>query len=231
MSAPLSPAEFARRANVSRETLARLEAHLALLAHWQGTVNLVGRGTLTDPWRRHMLDSAQLFPLLPPPDGPLVDLGSGAGFPGLVLAILGAPDVHLVESDARKCAFLQEAARLTGAAVTIHRARAEDIPPLGARAVTARGCAPLPRLLALAAPHLAPGGVCLFHKGRNVNKELTAARKNWKMRVDRIPSAAAPHGVCLRIREIVRDPAARRPPRPGKTPQGSGHRQSEGGSR
>src|SRR3546814_16565686 len=93
---------------------------VALLAKWQRAVNLVGKGTLPDLWRRHMLDSAQLWALLPPGTTNLVDLGSGAGLPGLVLAILGAPDVHLVAADAKKCAFLREAARVTATACTVH---------------------------------------------------------------------------------------------------------------
>src|SRR3546814_4796348 len=96
---------------------------VALLAKWQRAVNLVGKGTLPDLWRRHMLDSAQLWALLPPGATNLVDLGSGVGLPGLVLAILGAPDVHLVEADAKKCAFLREAARVTATAVTVHKDR------------------------------------------------------------------------------------------------------------
>ena len=110
---PLAAAGFAAAINVSRETIERLERYAALLIKWNKTVNLVGRSTIADLWRRHMLDSAQLFPYLPKSAGRLVDFGSGAGFPGLVLAIMGAPDVHLVEANARKCAFLREAARVT----------------------------------------------------------------------------------------------------------------------
>src|SRR5437588_12718613 len=109
----LSPAEFAAATGVSRETLARLDAYAELLRQWSPRINLVAASTLDDLWRRHVLDSAQLFPLLPPGAHSLIDLGSGAGFPGLVLAILGVPAVELIESDARKCAFLREAARGT----------------------------------------------------------------------------------------------------------------------
>ncbi len=182
--------------------MARLGAHLDLLVKWRDAANLVSRASMADPWRRHMLDSAQLLPLLRNPAGPLLDIGSGAGFPGLVLAILGAGEVHLVESDARKCEFLREAARITGTEITIHRARVEDIPAFPVRTVTARACAPLDRLLGLAAPFLADGGTGLFHKGAMVNKELTRAAKNWTMHVERIPSVADDNGVCLRIEEI-----------------------------
>src|SRR5918912_3476535 len=118
MSGPLTPEGFAELVPVSRETLDRLAAYLDLLRRWQRTINLVGAATLDDPWRRHLLDSAQLLRFLPEGVRRLVDLGSGAGLPGLALAILGVPEVHLIESDRRKAAFLREAARATGAAAT-----------------------------------------------------------------------------------------------------------------
>src|SRR3954469_8502096 len=149
---PLSPDEFAALTGVSRETLARLQAYAGLLTNWSGRINLVASSTLADPWRRHFLDSAQLYPLIPNPLNPmgartLIDLGSGAGFPGLVLAIMGIEGVELVESDARKCAFLREAARVAGAKATVRNARIEAVPTHPVAVITARGCAPLDRLL------------------------------------------------------------------------------------
>jgi 16S rRNA (guanine527-N7)-methyltransferase len=206
--APLDPAAFRTRTGVSRETLQRLGIYAGLLVKWQRAVNLVARDSLEDLWRRHILDSAQLKPLLPPQPatGPrvVVDLGSGAGFPGMVLAILGAGDVHLIESHRRKCAFLAEVARATGTRVFIHAARLEELAPWPAHVVTARALAPLSRLLGLAAPFLGPGGVCLFLKGRKVEEELTAAGKEWKMRVERIPSVSDPAGTILRLGNISR---------------------------
>ncbi len=190
---------------VSRETLERFDIYAKSLRRWRRTVNLVGSATLRDVWRRHFLDCAQLWPLLPSPPGRVVDLGSGAGFPGLVLAILGAGDVHLIESDGRKVAFLREAARVTRTPVTIHAARSEAVPPLGADVVTARACAPLNRLLALAARHLGTGGICLFPKGRHVDAELTAANKLWNMRIGRVPSRSDPSGVILKLEDISRE--------------------------
>jgi len=197
---------------VSRETLDRLAAHEALLRRWQKAVNLVGRNSLRDPWRRHYLDSAQLAPLLPATTKHLVDLGSGAGFPGLVLAILVAAKdaetgptgirVDLIESDKRKCAFLREAARLADIDVHIHDCRIEAMPPFAADVVTARACAPLDRLCAYAAPLLAPDGICLFLKGKAVAGELTEARKKWKMRVEQIPSRSDPSGIILRVGDL-----------------------------
>src|SRR5437660_4118565 len=123
----LSPAEFAAATGVSRETLPRLDAYAELLRRWSPRINLVAASTLDDLWRRHFLDSAQLLPLVPSAARSLIDLGSGAGFPGLVLAILGVPGVELVEADSRKCAFLREAARIAAAPVMIRNARIESL--------------------------------------------------------------------------------------------------------
>jgi 16S rRNA (guanine527-N7)-methyltransferase len=202
--APLDPEGFATETGVSRETLERIRLYATLLTKWTARIDLVAPSTLPDLWRRHLLDSAQLHPLLPPDARRLVDLGSGGGFPGLVLAILGAPDVHLVESDQRKCAFLREVARATGTAVTIHAARIEAAAPLAADVVTARALAPLDRLLGWAVPHLAPGGVCLFLKGARNDDELTAASRTWTMGVDPLPSRSDPSGRILRLTGIAR---------------------------
>lgn len=182
--------------------MARLSVYLELLIKWNEKINLVSRTSLADPWRRHIQDSAQLQRLLPSPAAPLLDIGSGAGFPGLVLAIIGAGEVHLAESDRKKCEFLREAARITDTRVNIHPTRVENIEPFEVRAVTSRACAPLDRLLGLAAPFLADGGTGLFLKGATINKELTIAAKNWTMRVEQIPSVTDDNGVCLRIEEI-----------------------------
>jgi 16S rRNA (guanine527-N7)-methyltransferase len=204
--APLGPAGFARLFPVSRETLARFEAYAELLQRWSAAVNLVGRGTLADPWRRHFLDSAQLYPLVPPEARSLLDLGSGAGFPGLVLAILGVPGVVLAESDSRKCAFLREAARLTGTSVRVHAGRIETLPPRPFDVITARALAPLDKLLALAEPFLGPGTRCLFLKGERGREELTRARKGWKMLAAVHPSRSDPRGVILELHQVAREP-------------------------
>lgn len=195
---------FQDATGVSRETLDRLTAYADLLRKWQRAINLVGRATLPDLWRRHIYDSAQLLPLAPADSGPWLDLGSGAGFPGLVLAIMGAKDVHLVESDARKAAFLREAARITATDVTLHTARIEHLAPFSAAVVTARALAPLPRLLDLAAPFLTPSSVALFLKGQDVEIELTEAAKCWSMRAERQPSLTDSSGVVLRLTEVSR---------------------------
>ena len=146
-----------------------------------------------------MLDSAQLLPLLPPGARTLVDLGSGAGFPGLVLAIMGVPEVHLVESHRRRATFLGEAARVAEAEVTVHAMRIEDLSPFPADVVTARALAPLRKLLEYAAPFLGPEGVGLFPRGREVEIDLTGLGEIWHMRIDRVPSRTDSSATILRI--------------------------------
>jgi 16S rRNA (guanine527-N7)-methyltransferase len=200
----LGPQEFQTKSGVSRETVERLALYAELLTKWQARINLVGPDTIPDLWRRHFLDSAQLYSLIPPGTKRLVDLGSGAGFPGLVLAVMGAPDVHLVESDARKCAFLREVARITNTPIQVHNQRIEKIAPLNADIVTARALAPLDRLLGWAYPHLAPGGQCLFLKGRGVEDELTASAKEWNIGLRRVGSVTDPGACILHISEVRR---------------------------
>ena len=197
---------FAGLTGVSRETLERLAAYAELLRRWSGRINLVGRNTLGDLWRRHFLDSAQLLPFIPSKTRQLVDLGSGAGFPGLVLAILGVPGVELIESDARKCVFLREAARIANALVTIVDSRIETVKPHTADIVTGRACAPLDKLLPLAERFIGPNTLCLFLKGEHVEEELTAARRGWRMSAARHPSRADPRGVILKLEQITREP-------------------------
>ena len=159
-------------------------------------------GTLPDVWRRHMLDSAALFPLIPSAARTLVDLGSGAGFPGLVLAIMGVPEVHLIDSDARKCAFLTEAARHFAPGAKVHRGRIETILPIPADVVTARALAELDELLGYAKRFLKPDGVCLFLKGSRAEDELTRARRRWTMVVEAFPNPADGSGKILRIKDL-----------------------------
>ena len=158
---------------------------------------------MIDPWRRHFLDSAQLLPLLPPCVTNLVDLGSGAGFPGLVLAAMGVANVHLIEANQRKTAFLRFVNGEIDAGAQVHAGRVEALRPRPATVVTARACAPLPVLLGYAERFLAPGGLCLFLKGRTVDQELTNAAKGWRMHVERIPSISASSGTVLRVWDLA----------------------------
>ena len=201
---PLTREEFRHVAGVSRETLERLDAYVARLRIWQRRVNLVSAASMADVWRRHVLDSVQLFPFVPRSSQRLVDLGSGAGFPGLVLAILGSRGVELVESNSRKCAFLAEAARHVSVDVTIHHARIESLPAGPADIVTARGCAPLPKLLDYAERFIAPPTQCLFLKGARVDEELTRAAKDWNMSVHRYASKTDTRATILRIQDVAR---------------------------
>jgi 16S rRNA (guanine527-N7)-methyltransferase len=193
---------------VSRETFPRLAAYVDLLLRWNSRINLIGRGTASDVWRRHILDSAQLLPLLPPGARTLVDLGSGAGFPGLVLAILAVPQAHLIDSDQRKCAFLREAARVAGAPVTVHARRIEDVQGFAVDAVTARALAPLGDLLDHAGKFLGPNAICLFLKGRSAAEELTEAAKLWSMRARLLPSVTDEEAAIIRIENPAREHSA-----------------------
>jgi 16S rRNA (guanine527-N7)-methyltransferase len=205
------PSELRNETHVSRETLDRLTAYVNLLAEWNQRINLVAPSTIADAWRRHILDSAQLAPLIPSGTQTIVDLGSGAGFPGLVLAItLGGPRVHLVESTQKKCRFLEAVVAATGANAEVHAVRAEDM-RLKADVVTARAVAPLDRLLALAYPFFRPGTVGLFLKGKALNDELTPATKSWTLAATPIPSRSDPSGFVLRVTGLAPCRRSRKP--------------------
>ncbi len=189
---------------VSRETQSRLEKYVALLLRWNRTINLIARGDEAAIWERHVVDSLTLLPLLPPDFSHAIDIGSGGGFPGLVLAIAANRPFHLVESDQRKATFLREAARATETPVIVHATRIEAVDIAPAPLITARAAAPLPTLLHWSARLLAPSGVCLFPKGRGVEDELTAARIEWNMRVERFQSPTDSSATILRISEVTR---------------------------
>jgi 16S rRNA (guanine527-N7)-methyltransferase len=202
------PQDFAADTGVSRETLARLSAYVDLLLTWNAKINLIARSTEVDIWRRHLLDSAQLLPLIPASTRTLVDMGSGAGFPGLVLATMGRIQAHLIEGDQRKAAFLREAARTMGTTATVHPVRAEAAPALAADVITARALAPLPELLVLAERFSTPQTVHVYPKGQNVEAELTQTHEIWTMRLERFPSRTDPAASILRLSEVRRVPAA-----------------------
>jgi 16S rRNA (guanine527-N7)-methyltransferase len=209
--APITNAEdFARAFDVSRETLVNLQTYAGLLAQWQRTINLVAPSTLPDIWSRHFADSAQLLALAPPDAKHWLDLGSGAGFPGLVVALMLAgrdgAKVALIESDTRKAAFLSEVARHTGAPVDIYPHRIEKSATqarLGAiDMITARALAPLPRLLELAQPYFSTATVGLFLKGREAPAEVEAARAAWDFTSALVPSRTDSSGRIVVIRAL-----------------------------
>ena len=205
-----SAEDFARQFSVSRETISRLKTYEKLLKQWQKTINLVGAGTLEQAWSRHFADSAQLLDLAPLSTNRWVDLGSGAGFPGLVLAILLAEregaHVALVESDTRKAAFLGEVARQTGVPVDIYPERIEKAATqymVGqVDAITARGLAPMPRLLELVAPYFSGSTVGLFLKGREAQSELDAANQGWELLTEQCPSQTDKEGQIILVRAL-----------------------------
>jgi 16S rRNA (guanine527-N7)-methyltransferase len=203
-SSSADPGDIAARFSVSRETAGRLILYVEELRRWQRVTNLVGPKTLAEAWDRHIADSLQLADLA---QGEVwADLGTGAGLPGLVLAI-ARPEiqVHLVESDGRKCAFLRQVARLTGASATIWDGRIEAVlPQLEPRPqiVVSRALAALPKLLGLAAPLLTKGTTGLFPKGRGYEAELTDARRSWRFTCDILPSRTDPEGRILRVSDL-----------------------------
>jgi len=199
--------------SVSRETVQRLDRFVGLLRQWQRRINLIAPSTEAKLWTRHIADSLQLVALAPNARS-WVDLGSGAGFPGLVIAcaLADAPGarVHLVESNAKKAAFLREAARLTGAPATVHAERIADFAahaPKRIYVVTARALAPLADLLAEAYPLLKKGALGVFPKGQDVGAELTEAAKYWQMEASLLPSRTDSRARIVVVRAIERKPA------------------------
>lgn len=204
---PLNRQQFADEIDASDDLMRRFDIYADLLCRWQEKINLVGRATLADLWRRHFLDSAQIFAHIPKNTSSIVDIGSGAGFPGLVLAILASayegPIVGLVESDTRKSAFLREVNRETSANAKIYNRRVEDLPDLAADVVTARGCAPLERLLPWVVHAGRPGCMALLSKGQKWRDELTLAEKNWTMSVVEISSQTDTSGIILKLEGLT----------------------------
>lgn len=198
------PEEFAKLANVSRETLGHLKIYVGVLREWNAQHNLVSAGSLADVWRRHIWDCAQLARYVPPEAKTLADMGAGAGFPGLVLAemLRGKVQVTLFEATAKKARFLEAAAAAMQLSVTVKNLRIEDAPAQKFDVITARAMAPLPKLLRYAQKFVGNGSICLFPKGQNVESELTEVRKHWKLKVRKHPSLSDPSGTVLEVREL-----------------------------
>lgn len=198
---------------VSRETRERLEIYAELLSRWNRRINLVSPATINDLWTRHISDSIQLAALAPETARTWIDLGSGAGLPGLIVAAARQSANPLermvvVDSDSRKCAFMSEAARAMNIAVEVRAQR------LGSRAsakvaepfdiISARALAPLPLLLDYAGPFIGKSTICLFPKGKTRNGEIAEAQRSWHMKLEEIPSVSDPSGAILRIRDVSR---------------------------
>jgi len=200
---------FAEAFDVSRETLGRLTLYADLLHKWNPAINLVSRSTIPDLWTRHFADSAQLLEIAGNRSGIWADLGSGGGFPGMVVAILAAEKypglkVTCVESDQRKATFLRTVARETGVDAKVVSERIETLPPLKANVVSARALAPLPALIGYAVRHLAPEGIALFLKGTGQAKEIDLALASWAFQLDTVPSRTDRESTILNLRSIRR---------------------------
>lgn len=185
--------------DVSRETCQKLDIYVALLEKWQKSINLVSSKTIAEIWERHILDSAQLLAYLPKEPVKILDLGSGAGLPAVILAILSDHHVEMVESDNRKCAFMQTALRETGAVGVIHNERLEKLPFLDADIITARAFAPLDRMLDWTEGQHKEGQIFWLLKGRAVNEELTNLPVSQRVETEQFDSLASGDGVILRL--------------------------------
>ena len=195
--------------DVSRETIERLEHYQRLLLQWTRRINLIAPSTISTSWKRHIVDSAQIFELLPQNSAHLVDIGSGGGLPGLVVAILAiekAPllKTTLVESDQRKAVFLRTVVRELGLSTAIQAVRIESVSDMQADVLTARALAPLPKLMGYAVKLLKPDGTALFQKGRTFDQEVAQARETWDFDLQSYPSQTDQEARILQIKDIRR---------------------------
>jgi 16S rRNA (guanine527-N7)-methyltransferase len=200
--------DFLSETNVPRETLLHLDAYAELLAKWQPSKNLISNSTLDDMWLRHFYDSAQLLPLIRSIHGdkPLrcLDIGSGAGFPGLVLAIMGIGDVTMVESNGKKCAFMRQVKIATKVDVTIENARIESLIAPKMDILLSRACASVLQLLSWGEVFIDENTEFWLLKGANVGHELKAAKADWTMQVDQYKSESDKSGIIVRLSNITR---------------------------
>jgi 16S rRNA (guanine527-N7)-methyltransferase len=193
--------------NVTRETIDRLSVHATLLKKWNPAINLVAKSTLNDIWTRHFLDSVQVFRAARQLSGHWLDIGTGGGFPGMVIAILAAERAPkltftFIESDARKAVFLQNVSRETGVSVNVLTQRAETAPPQAADVVSARAMAPLRDLLPLARRHLGPTGFSVFQKGATHRQEVKEALETWRFQSEEYASITDANAVILKLGDI-----------------------------
>ena len=188
--------------NVSRETYERLKLYQSLLLKWQNKINLVSQDTIENLWQRHFIDSLQLLPLIGSRSLKALDIGSGAGFPGMVLAIAGMGDMHLVECDGKKTIFLNEVARITNTNVVIHHGRTEDIDIDDGKIILSRACSALSKLFFYASKYVSRETKCLFHKGKNYQKELLDCEREWLFDYIVHPSVTDAQGVVLEVTNL-----------------------------
>lgn len=189
---------------VSRETFDRLKIYHDLLLKWQSKINLVSNNSIGDSWTRHFLDSLQLTKFLPPSDSIIIDVGSGSGFPGMVLSIVGIKNIHLVDSDAKKISFLQEVKRLTGAGAVIRHGRIENLEFKNCGVVMARAVSGLSTLLEQCSRFVSHETICLFPKGKNYAMEIEDAKREWRFDCDVLSSVTDESAAILRIANLQR---------------------------
>ena len=188
----------------SESILSSLDIYIELIKKWQKNINLVSKNSVNDLWNRHVLDSAQLYSLLPAPKKGLYiyDLGSGAGFPGMVLAIMGRKDIILCESNKRKCEFLKEVSRITNTNISIVNIRAQKLDGRSALAITSRALASLDALLEISMPILREKGVCVFPKGRTWKEELMVAEKKFIINYNTVQSITSSDSKIIIITKV-----------------------------
>ena len=191
-----------KKTDVSRETFERLSLYHDLLLKWQSKVNLIGPDTIPDSWNRHFLDSLQLQNHIKNYNGKILDIGSGAGFPGMVLAVCGYQNIHLVESDSKKVLFLREVARITNTNVDIYNERVENLSVDNVSYITSRAFSSLTKLFSLSSKFVSHETICLFHKGKNYSMDIEEAKQNWLFDTTISPSITDNDGVILEIRNI-----------------------------
>ena len=200
---------FLAERNVSRETEDRLLAFADLLGKWTRKINLISKSSTSDIWERHILDSVQIYDLAPNTFSLWLDIGSGGGLPGVVVAAIAAqfaPDarIAMIESDQRKAAFLRTALRELGLSGDVLAGRIDGVPPMGADVLSARALAPLKQLLAFAENHLKPGGAAIFPKGKTAEQEIADASTNWLFQIEKHASMTDAEARILVIKDIKR---------------------------
>lgn len=187
---------------ISDEQIKKLESFISILISYNQEYNLIGKSTIDDIWHRHILDSAQLLQYIDNKDLPIVDFGSGAGFPAIVLSILGVKEIHLVEKSFRKCEFLKLAAKISSNKIVIHQKKVEEIKNLKFGVVVSRAFAPLNKLLAFVKPFLNQTSYCIFLKGKSVQMEIMVAKKENTFKYASFPSLTSEDGKVLVINNI-----------------------------
>lgn len=201
--------EFCSYQHVSRETFNKFEIFIEVLLKWQKSVNLISNSTINTIWKRHFLDSAQLYTYSQDIKGNILDIGSGAGFPGMILAMMGNNNVNLIESDQKKCIFMREVARLTNTKVKIYNCRIEDLDYMKPELIISRALAPLSKLIEYVDNHMNKNieenkatPKLLFLKGKNYNNEIYDLLKIRKLEIDIFPSITDDFGKVLYIKNI-----------------------------